>query len=81
MTRSTVRIEADLTQLPSSMLGRVRKTIERLRDWPEVSGVKPLRGDWAGHYRVRTGDWRIVFRVTGTVVIVVRVAHRKEVYE
>jgi mRNA interferase RelE/StbE len=46
-----------------------------------VSGAKPLRADLVGHYRLRVGDWRIVFRVQGQDVIVVRIAHRKEIYE
>jgi hypothetical protein len=27
---------------------RMRKLVERLADWPAVSGVKPLRGTWPG---------------------------------
>jgi len=35
----------------------------------------------AGHYRIRTGDWRIIFRLVKPNVIVVRIKHRSEVYE
>jgi mRNA-degrading endonuclease RelE of RelBE toxin-antitoxin system len=42
---------------------------------------KSLRGDWTGHYRIRTGDWRIIFQVVAPTVIVVRIKHRSEVYE
>jgi mRNA interferase RelE/StbE len=63
------------------MLPRVLKAPDRLEQWPNVSGVTPLRGDLAGHYRLRVGDWRIVFRVQGEDVIVVGVAHRKDIYE
>jgi hypothetical protein len=45
------------------MLPRVLKALDRLDLWPNVSGAKPLRGELAGHYRLRVGDWRIVFRV------------------
>jgi alpha-L-rhamnosidase len=40
----------------------------RLERWPEVSGVKPLRRNLAGKFRLRTGDWRVVFRVAGETV-------------
>ena len=63
------------------MLSRVLKALDRLDKWPNVSGAKPLRGDLAGHYRLRVGDWRIVFRVQGQDVVVIRIAHRKEIYE
>ena len=39
-----------------------------LRAWPEVSGVRPLRGDLVGHFRLRTGDYRVQFRVEGETV-------------
>jgi mRNA interferase RelE/StbE len=76
-----VHLLADFARVPKGMLTRVLKAIERLEAWPNVSGAKPLRYDWAGHYRLRVGDWRIVFRVQGTDAIVVRIAHRKEIYE
>jgi mRNA-degrading endonuclease RelE of RelBE toxin-antitoxin system len=60
---------------------RVLGVVERLRDWPSVSGVKALRGEWAGHYRIRTGDWRILFYVLTPQIIVVRIKHRRDVYE
>jgi mRNA-degrading endonuclease RelE of RelBE toxin-antitoxin system len=31
--------------------------------------------------RIRTGDWRIVFRIVSPNVIVVTIAHRSKVYE
>jgi len=37
--------------------------LERLQQWPEVSGAKALRGALAGRYRLRTGDYRLPFRV------------------
>ena len=40
-----------------------------------------LRGNLAGHFRLRVGDLRIVFRVQGTEVLVVGVANRKDIYE
>jgi len=76
-----VRLEGDLGEVPNGMLDRVLNALDRLDQWPNVSGAKPLRGDLAGHYRLRVGDWRIVFRVEGDDVIVVRVAHRKDIYE
>ncbi len=63
------------------MLSRVLKALDRLDKWPNVSGAKPLRGELVGHYRLRVGDWRIVFRAQGQDVVVVRIAHRKEIYE
>ena len=72
---------ADIESLPGSMQERVLEVVERLGHWPKVSGVKALTGNWRGHSRIRTGDYRVVFKVLQDRLIVVRVAHRKEVYE
>ena len=51
--------------LPLVIKGRVLAILERLVDWPNVSGAKPLRSNLAGQYRVRTGDYRVQFRPRG----------------
>ena len=60
---------------------RIQKAIERLEDWPRVSGVKALRGGLAGHFRIRTGDYRIQFRLEGQSLIVEKIGHRDGFYE
>jgi mRNA interferase RelE/StbE len=72
---------AEFAGLPVTIKARVLIVLERLKHWPDVSGAKPLRGEWAGHYRIRTGDWRIIFRPVSPELIVVRIKHRSEVYE
>jgi mRNA interferase RelE/StbE len=82
---AVVRLAADAQEdfdaLPSTIKGRVLAVFERLQRWPSVSGAKPLRGEWSGHYRIRTGDWRVIFRPVSPDVVVVRVKHRSQVYE
>ena len=73
--------QADFDALPATIQARVISVVDRLAKWPNVSGAKPLRGEWKGHHRIRTGDWRIVFRVIAPDVIVVRIMHRSKVYE
>lgn len=55
--------------------------IERLENWPAVSGAKPFTGRLAGRYRLRTGDYRVQFRVSGEAVIIEKVGHRDRFYE
>jgi mRNA-degrading endonuclease RelE of RelBE toxin-antitoxin system len=66
--------------LPVVIQARVEKVYQRFERWPEVSGAKPLAGDLAGHYRIRTGDYRIQFFATGDVVTVEKVGHRDGFY-
>jgi mRNA-degrading endonuclease RelE of RelBE toxin-antitoxin system len=68
-------------QLPATIRGRLRQLVLRLGNWPAVSGVKPLSGKLAGRYRVRTGDYRMQFRVERGVIIVEKIGHREGFYE
>ena len=67
--------------LPPTMQRRMIGLFERLRDFPSVSGAKPLRGKLAGRFRMRTGDYRVQFRIEGNRIIVERVGHRDRFYE
>lgn len=82
---ATVRLTAEameqLRRLPNAMIGRVTKLLERLGRWPDVSGAKALSGALAGWYRLRTGDYRVRFRVQGDTVNVDKIGHRRDFYE
>lgn len=67
-------------ELNEPIYSRVMGIVERLNHWPAVSGAKPLRHGLAGHYRIRTGDYRVQFRVEGGTVIVERIGHRDGFY-
>lgn len=69
-----------LESLPLEIVARMTKLYERLENWPQVSGAKPLTGSQAGHWRLRTGDYRLQFRVEGVRVIVEKVGHRDRFY-
>ena len=43
--------------------------------------IKMLVGISPRHYRLRVGDYRIIYRIEGTIVLVVRVARRREAYQ
>jgi len=77
----TPRASRELDGLPLTIKGRVLAVLERLARWPQVSGAKPLRGELTGLYRIRTGDYRVLFRIEGRQVIVERVGHRDRFYE
>lgn len=69
-----------LEPLSNPIHGRVIKLLVKLERWPTVSGAKPLRGELAGRYRLRTGDYRIQFQVAGDLVTVERIGHRDGFY-
>ena len=47
------------------------------------NNIKRLTGELAGLLRYRVGDWRVVYRIDdpSSRVLVVSIAHRREVYD
>ncbi len=62
---------------------RIVGAIELLAVDPRPPGVKSLRGGEQGRWRARVGDYRIVYAIEDDrlIVLVLRVAHRREVYD
>jgi mRNA-degrading endonuclease RelE of RelBE toxin-antitoxin system len=69
-----------LDGLPAEIVARVEKLLARLEKWPQVSGAKALSGPLAGHWRLRTGDYRLQFCVQEEMVIVEKIGHRDKFY-
>ena len=72
----------ELEALPDDALARVVRKLETLAETPRPTGCKKLKG-YKDHWRVRVGDWRVVFIIDDAAksVSVTRIAHRREVYE
>ncbi|MGD0390863.1 MAG: type II toxin-antitoxin system RelE/ParE family toxin [Tepidisphaeraceae bacterium] len=81
--RSAEEARENFKSLPLRIQVRVQDVFDRLTRWPNVSGVKPLRGSLKGAYRIRTGDWRVIFTVDDRAkrVTVIRVKNRRDVYD
>ena len=70
-----------LGELPKPLKARMLELLIRLAEWPSVSGAKPLSGKLAGHYRLRTGDYRLQFRIEQGNVQVEQIGHRDGFYD
>lgn len=42
--------------------------------------IKALAGEWQGYFRLRVGDYRVIFSVLPYEIAVLRVRHRSDVY-
>jgi mRNA interferase RelE/StbE len=71
----------DLRVLPREILLRIGRKIDSLADNPRPPGVEKLSGSEVS-YRVRVGDYRILYEIRDEVllVIIVKVRHRREAY-
>jgi mRNA interferase RelE/StbE len=71
----------DLRKLPSVTVDKIIAAVEGLAENPFPHGVEKLSGSEHA-YRIRLGDYRIVYEVVAEskLVEVQRVRHRKDVY-
>ncbi|MGH2460810.1 MAG: type II toxin-antitoxin system RelE family toxin [Chloroflexota bacterium] len=77
----STRAAKDLADLPASVQRRVRALIDRLATEPRPRRAQALAGV-ADSYRVRVGDYRVVYAVDDAErqVVIARVGHRRDVY-
>ncbi|WP_106817718.1 type II toxin-antitoxin system RelE family toxin [Janibacter massiliensis] len=70
-----------LRKLDGAARRRVRTAIDLLASDPRPANASKLKGG-AGEWRVRTGDYRIVYDIDDGVlrVLVLAVGHRREIY-
>ena len=76
------RAERDLDQLPRDMLARIDAKLTSLARNPRPRGASKLAGKAGGGWRVRAGDYRILYTIddASETVSVYRVRPRSDVY-
>lgn len=74
-------VEKYLRKLDKPALQRIVEKIYTLRQDPRPHGVKKLEGE-KNLYRVRQGDYRIIYEIHDNVLIVevIKIGHRSDVY-
>lgn len=80
--RLTRSARKELEALPPAVLGRVARQLDALPANPRPRGCKKLRGA-SDLWRVRVGDYRIVYHVDdrARLIEVRAIRHRKDAYE
>ncbi len=72
---------ADLPLIDARTKARIKKAVEtRLATAPHQYG-EPLRKTLRGYWKLRVGDYRVVFKIVGKEVRILGIMHRKKVYE
>ncbi|MGC2064166.1 MAG: type II toxin-antitoxin system RelE/ParE family toxin [Thermodesulfovibrionales bacterium] len=71
----------DIPALSQSAREQIRKAIEtKLMSAPQNYGL-PLRKTLKGFWKLRVGDYRVVFKIRAETVHVLGIGHRKSIYE
>ena len=70
----------DIPPINRDLRKRIARAVEsRLTTEPERYG-EPLRGTLKGYWKLRVGDYRVVFKVIRNEVWILAIIHRREVY-
>lgn len=81
ITYHTTVVQEDIPRLSKTWKERIRDAIEeKLTQSPDFFG-KPLRRSLKGYRKLRVGDYRIVFRIQGSKVLILAILHRSIVYK
>ncbi len=71
----------DIPAISRTLRKRIERAIEtRLRTEPQRYG-EPLRRTLKGYWKLRVGDYRVVFKVVKNEVWIYGIIHRREVYQ
>ena len=72
--------QKDLPRISADQKQRIRRAIEqKLAFFPHEFGA-PLRHTLKGYWKLRVGDWRIIYKIEGKNLTILRIGHRREIY-
>lgn len=69
-----------LKKLDKSIAVLILDGIEEFASNPILTKIKKLKTPFDGAYRLRIGDYRIVFYQENDLMLISKIAHRKDVY-
>ena len=74
-------LEVYIPLLDNSVQKQISSAIKKkLVTFPEIYG-EPLRGKLSGYWKLRVGDWRVVYSVGNSEVFILGIHHRSKIYE
>ena len=69
----------NLEKLESSISRRIVKKVNELEQEPFSKDIKKIKGEEI--FRLRVGDYRVLFEFEGEIIIILKVGHRKNIYK
>ncbi len=69
----------NLEKFENSISRRIIKKIEELSENPFSKDIKRLKG--RDDFRLRVGDYRVIFSIEKDIIQILKVGHRKNIYD
>ena len=73
-------VSRDLRHLDKNIAERILKDTERTLASDSAVGT-PLTGQFKGLFKLRIGDYRVIYSKTGDGVLILRIGPRNKVYD
>ena len=72
----------DLSKLDNLVKRRIKEVVEtKLIENPVVNSTKLRDFEVKGARRLRVGNYRVIIFITGKVIKILRIGHRREIYK
>jgi len=71
----------DLQKLDKSIAKRILNKISWFSQHFDNITPEPLSGELVGTFKLRIGDWRVIYTIEIDVIVIQAIGHRKEVYK
>ena len=69
----------NIEKLEISVGKRIFKKIDELAQNPFFKDIKKLKG--SDDFRLRVGDYRVIFSIEKNVITILKIGHRKNIYD
>jgi mRNA interferase RelE/StbE len=77
------RVEGSMAKFPKHDKKAIFDKIDSLTTDPRPPGVEPLHGELKGLYRVRIGNYRVIYAINDNklLILIIKIAKRGDVYK
>ena len=77
----TKQAKKDIDALETAVKRQLYKKLTHMKSFSSISSAaKKLHNSNLGEYRLRIGNYRLIFDLDKSIIVVLRVQHRKDVY-
>ena len=74
-------VKEQIPAIPMPYRQQIKLAIEERLTAEPIKFGKPLKYSLFGLRRLRVGDWRIIYRINGNDVEIIKIGNRKDIYQ
>ena len=71
----------DLEKIDRPIVKRILHKISWFSKYFDAVTPEPLSADMSGLFKLRVGDWRVIYEIGKDVIVIRAVGHRRDIYK